>query len=92
MEPKELEHQVPLPAEDNLPTHKLVQMEPSGFLAVITMVTLLQSFFFSLSLIKMNLKITGLRNDLWRYDTSTNIWTWMHGSNNINQYGKHFEK
>jgi hypothetical protein len=26
-------------------------------------------------------------NDLWKYDTVTNIWTWMHGSDQPNQNG-----
>jgi hypothetical protein len=26
-------------------------------------------------------------NDLWRYNTSTNTWTWIHGSNDGDQSG-----
>ena len=26
-------------------------------------------------------------NDLWRYDPATNMWTWMSGSNTVNQAG-----
>ena len=29
----------------------------------------------------------GYLNDLWRYDPSTNVWTWMSGSNTANQVG-----
>lgn len=29
----------------------------------------------------------GILNDLWRYNTTTNQWTWMTGSNLINQFG-----
>lgn len=28
----------------------------------------------------------GLLNDLWKFDLTTNNWTWMHGSNLLNQY------
>ena len=30
---------------------------------------------------------SGRLNDLWRYDPATNQWTWMSGSNTINQVG-----
>ncbi|MBL7931253.1 MAG: hypothetical protein JNL60_05110, partial [Bacteroidia bacterium] len=30
---------------------------------------------------------TGLLNDLWRYKTATNEWTWVKGSNLLNQTG-----
>ncbi len=29
----------------------------------------------------------GRLNDLWRYNTTTNQWTWMKGSNSVNQAG-----
>ena len=29
----------------------------------------------------------SLLNDLWRYDTGTNMWTWVSGSDQINQSG-----
>lgn len=28
-------------------------------------------------------------NDLWKYNVSTNQWTWMHGDNSINMYGQY---
>lgn len=30
---------------------------------------------------------SGIYNDLWRYKPSTNTWTWIKGSNAINQFG-----
>lgn len=30
---------------------------------------------------------TGGLNDLWKYDVTTNQWTWMHGNNILNQQG-----
>lgn len=30
---------------------------------------------------------SGILNDLWRYNTTTNEWTWMKGSNFSNQFG-----
>ena len=29
----------------------------------------------------------GQLNDLWKYNISTNQWTWMSGSNTVNQIG-----
>jgi len=34
------------------------------------------------------LKITGYINDLWKYNISSNMWTWIHGSNTANQAGE----
>ena len=34
----------------------------------------------------------GYLNDLWKYNTSTNQWTWVSGSNIINQAGEYGEK
>ena len=34
----------------------------------------------------------GYLNDLWRYRVSDNTWTWMSGSNTINQEGVYDEK
>ena len=31
----------------------------------------------------------GLLNDLWKYNPSLNVWTWMKGSNNNNQGGQY---
>lgn len=31
----------------------------------------------------------GIKNDLWRYNTSTNQWTWMKGSSEINSAGSY---
>lgn len=31
----------------------------------------------------------GILNDLWRYNTTTNQWTWMTGTNLINQFGNY---
>src|SRR5467141_174353 len=32
---------------------------------------------------------TGLLNDLWTYDIATNQWTWISGSNTVNQTGNY---
>jgi gliding motility-associated-like protein len=32
---------------------------------------------------------TGLLNDLWRFDPSNNLWTWMGGSNTLNSAGSY---
>ena len=32
---------------------------------------------------------SGYLNDLWRYDVSTELWTWISGSNNVNQAPNH---
>jgi len=34
----------------------------------------------------------GYLNDLWRYRVSDNTWTWMSGSNIVNQVGVYGEK
>jgi N-acetylneuraminic acid mutarotase len=31
----------------------------------------------------------GAFNDLWKYDIATNEWTWMSGSNTVDQYGSY---
>lgn len=31
--------------------------------------------------------VNGRLNDLWKYDPTTNEWTWMKGSNTVDQYG-----
>jgi len=31
----------------------------------------------------------GLLNDLWRYSTSTGLWTWVSGTNGANNYGSY---
>ncbi|MFY7880425.1 MAG: kelch repeat-containing protein [Lacibacter sp.] len=31
-------------------------------------------------------------NDLWKFDSKTNSWTWMHGSNNVNPIGTYGTK
>lgn len=33
--------------------------------------------------------VSGFLHDLWRYDPATNTWTWMNGSNGIDQNAKH---
>lgn len=33
--------------------------------------------------------VRGVLNDLWKYDISTNHWTWMSGSNQANKYGSY---
>ncbi|MBK7666877.1 MAG: T9SS type A sorting domain-containing protein [Sphingobacteriaceae bacterium] len=35
---------------------------------------------------------TGLLNDLWRYNPTTNQWTWMKGNNNLNSAGSYGTK
>lgn len=34
----------------------------------------------------------GLLNDFWRYDISSNLWTWMAGSNDPDSFGNYGEK
>lgn len=35
---------------------------------------------------------TGLLNDLWRYNISTNQWTWISGTNQLGQFGNYGTK
>ena len=35
----------------------------------------------------MSLVLLGHLNDLWRYDIGTGQWTWVGGSNNVDQSG-----
>jgi len=41
---------------------------------------------------QFTLKDKGLLNDLWRYRVNDSTWTWIAGSNTINQQGVYGEK